>query len=191
LQTRRAADTPPPVALTAVVSPSTVVAGGFSAFVDVDVTVADDGLAPIQQYTVTFYDANGVPIGGGDGGIGQPPPGGVLHLLASVSLIPGTYTAGFTLYDAAGNFSQYGYPNNHGQPGPGGTLILPILPAGGGCQPVSIAVTVSVAADVPGAVSAGTTRSRLAPSTVVPCPWFAIAAASALPPARPGTVPAA
>jgi hypothetical protein len=129
LVTTRIPDPTPPVALTAVVSPDTKVAGDSNHFVNVDITVADDGLAPIQQYSVTFYDANGASVGGGSGSINQPPPGGVVHLLATVNLIPGTYTAGFTLYDAADNFSQYGYPNQPDHPAPSGPLILTVLPA--------------------------------------------------------------
>jgi hypothetical protein len=52
----------------------------------------------------------------------------MVHLLASVgSLQVGTYTAGFTLDDAAGNSAQYGYPNGVGNPVPGGPLVLTVI----------------------------------------------------------------
>jgi hypothetical protein len=127
LITRRVPDTTKPVALTAVLSQTTMTTSDPRNSINVDITVDDDGLAPINGYSVTFYDADGRSVGGGNGGIGQPSPGGVLHLLAFVSLIPGTFRAGFTIYDAAGNFSQYGYPTLPDRPAPSGPLVLTIV----------------------------------------------------------------
>jgi hypothetical protein len=127
LATIRTPDTTKPVALTAVVSPSTRAADDPNHNVNVDITVDDDGLSPLSQYSVTFYDANGISVGGGSGGISQPPPGGVVHLLGVVNLVPGTYTVGFTIRDRAGNFSQYGYPNMPDHPAPSGPLVFTVV----------------------------------------------------------------
>jgi len=50
------------------------------------------------------------------------------HLAVSTGrLDPGQYTIGFSLDDEAGNDSMWGYPNNAGNPIPGGPLILTVV----------------------------------------------------------------
>jgi len=126
LTATRIPDTTPPVALAASLSETTRLHSATNG-INVNVTVDDTTLAPIKAFSVTFYDVNGVSVGGGDGGV-QTGPDGMVHLLASVGSLPvGTYAAGFTLYDAAGNYAQYGYPNGVGNPAPSGPLVLTVI----------------------------------------------------------------
>lgn len=79
----------------------------------------------VDSYSVTVFDSDGVSVGGGDGGV-QPDASGNVDLGFSVTrgLPPGTYTVGFTLYDAGGLYTHYGYPNT--APPPGGPLTFTV-----------------------------------------------------------------
>jgi hypothetical protein len=127
LTTIRVPDTTRPVALTAVVTPSSRVSSDTDRSFSVDVTIDDDGLAPLTQYSVSFFNANGATVGGAQGSLEQPPPGGTLHLRGTLSLAPGTYTAAFTLFDKAGNFTMYGYPSANSLLPPNGPLVITIV----------------------------------------------------------------
>ena len=119
-------DTTPPVALAAALS-QTVRLHSDTSYISVNVTVDDTTGAPINGFSVTFYNAAGASVGGGSGGE-KTGPDGTVHLLASVGSLPvGTYTAGFTLYDEAGNYVNYGYPNGNGNPAPSGPLVLTVI----------------------------------------------------------------
>ncbi|WP_238010453.1 hypothetical protein KZZ52_25160 [Dactylosporangium sp. AC04546] len=124
----RQPDTVPPVALSAVlrkpVWTQTELQEAWG--IAVDVTVDTSSPAPVTGFSTTIYDAGGISTGGGSGGIQEAD--GYLGLSAHANwLPPGQYTIGFTLTDAAGNFTQYGYPNGVGNPVPGGPLILTVV----------------------------------------------------------------
>lgn len=119
-------DTTPPVALAATLS-QTVRLTSDTNSIGVDVTVDDTTGSPIDAFSVTLYNAAGVSVGGGDGGISTGPDG-MVHLSAFVRQLPvGTYTAGFTLYDTADNQANYGYPGGHTMPAPSGPLVLTVI----------------------------------------------------------------
>jgi hypothetical protein len=123
-------DTTPPVA-TAVSMTQTVRLTSDTSPIGVDVTVDDTTGAPINGYSVTFYStATQASVGGGHGGT-TTGPDGVVGMTAHVGGLPaGTYIAGFTLTDAAGQNAFYGYPygtNPNVRPTPGGPLILTVV----------------------------------------------------------------
>lgn len=124
----RIPDDTPPLVLTAELTDDTIAQSEQPARIGVDVVVDASSGAPVDAFSVTFYDSEGAPVAGASGGIHEE-PGGVLLLepITVDGLSPGVYTAGFTLYDAAGNFAQYGYPGV-GLPVPGGPLELTITP---------------------------------------------------------------
>ncbi|MFB6394750.1 hypothetical protein [Polymorphospora lycopeni] len=124
----RVADTVPPVALSASLPKSIwtqselEAAWGISIVVVVDTTSP----APVTGTSATMYDATGVSQGGGHGGIHEPPDGRLGLSVHPRSVPPGQYTIGFTLTDAAGNRSMYGYPGHTQQP-PGGPLVITVV----------------------------------------------------------------
>ncbi|WP_305789604.1 hypothetical protein [Symbioplanes lichenis] len=92
-----------------------------------DVTVEVDDFAPISGFSATLYDSEGISQGGMSGGE-HDDGSGIFHLAVSTGrLEPGQYTIGFDLSDAAGNQSWWGYPNNAGNPIPGGPLVLTVV----------------------------------------------------------------
>jgi hypothetical protein len=92
-----------------------------------DVTVEVDEFAPVSGSSATLYDSAGVSQGGMYGGEHDDGTG-VFHLAVSTGrLEPGQYTIGFSLSDEAGNTSAWGYPNNAGNPIPGGPLVLTVV----------------------------------------------------------------
>jgi hypothetical protein len=92
-----------------------------------DVTVEVDDFAPISSFWATIYDSEGVSVGGMSGGEHDDGTG-VFHLAVSTGrLAPGQYTIGFALTDEAENQSFWGFPNNAGNPIPGGPLVLTVV----------------------------------------------------------------
>ncbi|GAA1608861.1 hypothetical protein GCM10009679_11040 [Saccharothrix algeriensis] len=124
LTVRRVADTTAPVVLSAVLSRTTAPSSELYA-ISATVTV-ERSVAPIHQYSFTFYDSRGWSSGGGSGGIHENPDGTVTITAWLYNPPPGVYTGGFTLTDAAGNYAQYGYPNGAGNPVPNGPLVLTV-----------------------------------------------------------------
>ncbi|MEU6654023.1 hypothetical protein ABZ904_32465 [Streptomyces sp. NPDC046900] len=83
--------------------------------------------AGITGFSLTVYDADGISVDGASGGVGSVTSGELkLTVPLHQGLAPGTYTVGFTLTDASGLFSQYGYPNGGGLPVPGGPLQITV-----------------------------------------------------------------
>jgi hypothetical protein len=122
----RLPDTVPPVAVAATLTRTTVPTSEVGDTVGVVITVDTTSPAPVESFSVTAYDADGVSVGGSGGGIHEPADG-VLRVAAYVyGLPPGVYTVGFTLTDAAGQSSHYGYPSGAGQPAPNGPLVLTV-----------------------------------------------------------------
>jgi hypothetical protein len=124
----RVPDTTPPVALSAVLPKSTWTQSELATAwgIGIDVVVDNSSGAPVTGESATTYDYRGWSVGGGSGGV-QEGPNGELGLAVHVGVLPvGTYTIGFTLTDAAGHNSAYGYPNRTTQP-PGGPLILTVV----------------------------------------------------------------
>ncbi|MFI0898452.1 hypothetical protein [Streptomyces sp. NPDC020983] len=84
-------------------------------------------LVGVNGYSVTVYDPQGVPVGGESSGVssasGNPL---VLNVPLRAALAPGVYAVGFTLTDAGGLRTQYGYPGGHGLPVPGGPLLIAV-----------------------------------------------------------------
>lgn len=78
--------------------------------IGLDVTIEITPLAPVSGFSVTMYDQNGHSVGGMYGGIHESEDG-ILHLSSTVPAVPGVYTVGFTVTDAAGNSVGYNYPN--------------------------------------------------------------------------------
>lgn len=81
----------------------------------------------ITGFSLTLFDANGVSVDGMSGGLSSV-TSGPLKLLVPLhqGLAPGVYTVGFTLTDAGGLHTQYGYPNDQGLPVPGGPLLITV-----------------------------------------------------------------
>ncbi|MFI9103820.1 hypothetical protein ACIGXA_25185 [Streptomyces fildesensis] len=81
----------------------------------------------VTGFSLTVYDANGVSVDGRYGGL-QPVTNGPLTLLVPLhqGLAPGVYTVGFSLTDAGGLHSEYGYPNHPGPTLPGGPLLITV-----------------------------------------------------------------
>jgi hypothetical protein len=129
LSITRLPDTTPPVALTATLSRTTATTSELaqSGNIGVTVTVDQTSPAPVTGGSVTFYDSNGVAVGGGSGGALEQ-PGGIVGLFGRVRALPaGIYTASFTLNDAAGLFAQYGRPDGVGHAAPSGPLVLTVV----------------------------------------------------------------
>ncbi|HVQ94594.1 MAG TPA: hypothetical protein VMU51_26395 [Mycobacteriales bacterium] len=129
LAVARLPDTDPPVALAARLDTTTVTTTQLRQTVGIGVTVTVDNTspAPVDEYSVTFYDTTGVPVGGGDGGIREQPDDTVQFGGFTSDLAPGTYTVGFTLFDAAHLHSSYGYPNGGSPPVPGDPLAFTVV----------------------------------------------------------------
>jgi len=122
----RLPDTVPPVAVAAALTRTTVPTSEVGDAIGLDVTVDTTSPAPVDRYSVTVYDSDGVSVGGAGGGVHEPADG-VLHLAAYVyGLPPGVYTVGFSLTDAGDRSSHYGYPSGAGQPAPNGPLVLTV-----------------------------------------------------------------
>lgn len=81
----------------------------------------------VNGFSLTVYDASGASVGGMSGGVSSVTDS-PLKLLVPLyeGLTPGVYTVGFTLTDAGGLHSQYGYPNGVGLPVPGGHLRITV-----------------------------------------------------------------
>lgn len=81
----------------------------------------------VTGYSVTVFDSSGASVGGGGGGV-RPDASGNVSLLfrAYRTMAPGTYTVAFTLTDAGGLYTHYGYPNT--DPPPDGPLTF-VVPA--------------------------------------------------------------
>ncbi|MET8965201.1 hypothetical protein ABZX69_38005 [Streptomyces sp. NPDC004074] len=81
----------------------------------------------VNRFSLTVYDASGIPVGGMSGGVG-PVTSDPLKLVVPLyqGLTPGEYTVGFTLTDVGDLHTQYGYPNGHGLPVPGGPLLITV-----------------------------------------------------------------
>lgn len=124
LHVRRVADTTPPVVVSAVLNPTTAPSSELNA-VSATVTL-EPSLAPVTGYSFTFYNEQGSSVGGGYGGIHEDPDGTVTISAWLYNPPPGVYVGGFTLDDAAGNYSRYGYPNGSGDPVPNGPLVLTV-----------------------------------------------------------------
>lgn len=128
LTIRRLPDTEPPVVLAASLPKDTWTQSEIDAAwgIGVDVTVDTTSPAPVNGESATLYDSAGVSRGGGSGGVSEPPDGKLSLSVHTSGLEPGDYTVGFSLTDAAGNSSHWGYPNiNH--PAPTGPLILHVV----------------------------------------------------------------
>ncbi|MFE2067375.1 hypothetical protein ACFXDH_34200 [Streptomyces sp. NPDC059467] len=81
----------------------------------------------VNGFSLTVYDAAGHSVGGMSGGVSSA-TNGPLKLIVPLyeGLTPGVYTVGFTLTDAGGLHTQYGYPNGGGLPVPGGPLLITV-----------------------------------------------------------------
>ena len=124
----RIPDDTPPVVLAAALSDDTIAASEQPVRIGVAFTVDASSGAPVNQASVTLYDSAGRSVGGVSGGVQEGEGGRFGKSFTASGLAPGVYTAGFTLYDAAGNFAQYGYPGGVGLPVPGGPLELTVTP---------------------------------------------------------------
>jgi hypothetical protein len=123
----RVPDTVPPVVLSASLPKATWTQTELQDAwgIGIDVVVDTSSPAPVNGYSTTIYDASGISVGGGYGGI-QEGADGHLGLAAHTSRLPvGQYTIGFTLTDAADNSIGYGYPGKN--PAPNGPLILTVV----------------------------------------------------------------
>lgn len=81
----------------------------------------------VSQYSLTVYDADGVPVDGRSGGLSPEPNGQVvLPVPLHEGLAPGDYTVGFTVTDVAGLRAPYGYPGGNSTPVPGGPLLITV-----------------------------------------------------------------
>jgi hypothetical protein len=122
----RVPDTTPPVMLSVTMNPTTVPASEYSGVIGVYPYVDNTSGAPVSSYSLTVYTAEGISSGGGNGGVHEDADGRLILNGWTYTIPPGVYTVGLTLYDAAGNYQQYGYPNGVGLPFPGGPLIFTI-----------------------------------------------------------------
>ncbi|MEU1181244.1 hypothetical protein ABZ464_27085 [Streptomyces sp. NPDC005820] len=118
-------DTTAPVANSASLDLTSVPASTLprNAVLTLDVT----SFVGVDGFSLTVYDASGAPVGGSSGGVSSV-TSGPLRLLVPLrqGFAPGTYTVGFTLTDVGGLHTQYGYPNGHGLPVPGGPLLITV-----------------------------------------------------------------
>ncbi|GGJ58431.1 hypothetical protein [Streptomyces brasiliensis] len=81
----------------------------------------------VTGYSITLYDADGVSVGGEDGGTGPVTSEELkLNVPLHEGLAPDVYAVGFTLFHAGGLHSQYGYPDGGGLPVPGGPLLITV-----------------------------------------------------------------
>jgi hypothetical protein len=125
LMLTRVPDTTPPVATGASLSQTTLPESSSSTFDGMTVDV-NDAVVPVDEISVSIFNAAGDIVGGGDGGVSSTLSGPVI---ASFSVPPrpaGVYTVAFMLTDAGGLVSSYGYPNT--PPVPGGPLQFTVTP---------------------------------------------------------------
>jgi hypothetical protein len=121
----RTPDTTAPTASSASVSPTTIAQSAIPSTFVTTTVVASVGVAPINQFDLYIYDSSGNVVDQALGGVSQAADGTVqLDTQLPYGQAPGTYTIGFTLYDAGGLSNSYGTP--HGQPMPGGPLQLTV-----------------------------------------------------------------
>lgn len=127
----RTADTTPPVATAAALSPATLPAGKEGSTWVALTVQAQVGTAPIDEISIYLYDSTGAVVGQSSGGVSQADDGSVTEYLPLPGypggLPAGAYTVGFTLTDAGGLSSYYGEPDRSGsQPVPGGPLVFTV-----------------------------------------------------------------
>ncbi len=116
-------DTTPPTATAASISPGT---GNVSYWLTIGVTTQ---VAPVGSADVRIYNSGGVLVSDSSGGVGQAQPPQIGATTVSVpvdtsGLPAGTYTIGFTLFDAANLASSYGPGGSN--PVPGGPLTVTV-----------------------------------------------------------------
>jgi hypothetical protein len=122
----RLPDTTPPVATGASLSPTSIKQSPNSQFIGLTVNVAD-AIAPVNQMGETIFNSSGTIVGGGSGGVTSTLNGPIVTSVpVPAGLPPGTYTVAFSLTDAGGLTSFYGYPNT--PPVPGGPLQFTVTP---------------------------------------------------------------
>jgi hypothetical protein len=123
----RIPDSTPPVATSASLSQASVPSSATgSSSIDLIVNVAA-AVAPVDQISVTLYDAAGNVAGSSFGGTGPVLNGPVTSPLPlSFGMAPGVYTVGFTITDAGGLSKSYGMPG--APPVPGGPVQLTVTP---------------------------------------------------------------
>jgi hypothetical protein len=101
-------DTTPPVATAASLSatsfPTSDTPRNLGVYVDVQSAVG------VSQLSVTVYSASGASVTGSYGGVTQTTNGTIEETVSLPQLAPGTYTVGFTITDAGGLYTLYGYP---------------------------------------------------------------------------------
>ena len=123
LTVRQTPDTTPPTATAASLSPGGI---NVSYWLTIGVTTQ---VAPVASADVRIYNSGGVLQAESSGGVSQqyPPQTGattVSYPVDTTSLSPGTYTIGFTLFDAASLASSYGPGGS--SPMPGGPLTFTV-----------------------------------------------------------------
>jgi hypothetical protein len=123
----RIPDTTPPVATSASLSQASVPSSATgSANIELTVNVAA-AVAPVDEISVTLYDAAGNVAGTSFGGTGPVLNGPVTSPLPlSFGMAPGVYTVGFTITDAGRLSKSYGMPG--APPVPGGPVQLTVTP---------------------------------------------------------------
>lgn len=132
LTIQRIPDTTPPVATSVTLDPSTISESQISDSLTVTVHAAVQ-TAPIDQFSIHLYDADGQEITSEIGGTGQAPDGTVTIFLTLPwwygNLQPGIYTLGLSLTDSGNLTTSYGIPNDpNSLPMPGGPVTLTITP---------------------------------------------------------------
>jgi hypothetical protein len=126
LRIDRRANTTPPTATGATVTPTTIArsqAGNLSPMVTVQVVAP---IAPVNSYALYLYDAEGTVVAQQSGG--SSAYNGTMNLYGYLpyGIEPGVYTYGFVLYDGSGLQTTYG---PEGLAVPGGPVLLTITDA--------------------------------------------------------------
>ncbi|MEV7226949.1 hypothetical protein AB0M79_07985 [Polymorphospora sp. NPDC051019] len=125
LTINRLPNTTPPAVSAATLTPTTVTrseAPNVWPTLTMQVTAP---IAPVNQYALYLYDAVGNIVAQQSGGTSGAGPDGTLRLYGYLpyDIAAGTYSYGFTLYDASGLRSSYGV---NGQPLAGGPLEITV-----------------------------------------------------------------
>ncbi|MFB6393009.1 hypothetical protein AAFH96_07780 [Polymorphospora sp. 2-325] len=125
LTINRLPNTTPPAVSAATLTPTTVTrseAPNVWPTLTMQVTAP---IAPVNQYALYLYDAAGNIVAQQSGGTSGAGPDGTLRLYGYLpyDIAAGTYSYGFTLYDASGLRSSYGV---NGQPLAGGPLEITV-----------------------------------------------------------------
>ncbi|HET8684847.1 MAG TPA: hypothetical protein VFM54_23695 [Micromonosporaceae bacterium] len=127
LSIRRMPNTTPPTATDVTLDPRTVPLSEAGSVVLTVTMKVQAPVAPVTSYALYIFNSADEQVHSQFGGVFAAPDGTLWLYIYRPGVGLGTYTIGFTLYDASGLHTSYGMPTG-GEPMPGGPLQFSVVP---------------------------------------------------------------